>query len=66
MPYQNHVTLNDTSDILAAYAIKEGKEGFASLWGTIIPTEHHEQFAAQAMLGPSAIERPPSDAVSSP
>ncbi|KAI4200318.1 MAG: hypothetical protein LQ346_002396 [Caloplaca aetnensis] len=66
MPHQHRVTLNDTLDILAAYAIKEGREGFASLWGTIIPTEHHEQVVAQAILGPSANERPPSDAISSP
>ena len=44
------VTLNDTLDILNAFAIKSGREGFQSRWGVIIVTEGG-QLVGQAVLG---------------
>ena len=45
-----HVTWNDTLNILNAFAIKSGREGFQSRWGSIIMT-NGEQIVAQAVLG---------------
>ena len=46
------VTLNDTLNILDAFAIKSGREGFQSRWATIIITQGG-QIVAQAVLGHS-------------
>ena len=44
------VTLNDTLDILDAFAIKSGLEGFQSRWANIIVTQGG-QIVGQAVLG---------------
>ena len=49
---QRRVTLNDTLDILNAFAIKSGLEGFRSRWGSIMVT-HGGQIIGQVLLGHS-------------